>query len=71
MASTSGLFVVFHGAEGLRSLARAAHHRAVRLRDNLVAAGWTVINDDRFFDTLTISTEKIEAQGENDDFGDL
>lgn len=63
LASTSGMFVVFHGADGLKSLAQVAHHHANRLRNYLIHAGWEIHNRDNFVDTLTLHTGKFTADG--------
>jgi glycine dehydrogenase len=49
----AGLYATYHGAEGLRAIARQVHMRAQTLARSLRGAGVDVVND-AFFDTLTV-----------------
>jgi glycine dehydrogenase len=62
-ASMSGFYAVYHGAEGLRSIARRIHSCAAFLSEELEKLGYRPLNHD-FFDTLKVelpSYVSIEA----------
>jgi glycine dehydrogenase len=64
LATMSGFYAVYHGAEGLRTIARRIHAIASFVNDELIALGYKQLNEN-FFDTLkialpdNISIEKI------------
>ena len=73
LANMAGFYAVYHGATGLRAIARRTHHFTVLLARALRAAGYTLAADS-FFDTLHVaaSPEKVaeirqraEAEGYN------
>jgi glycine dehydrogenase len=53
LASMAGMFAVYHGHEGLRTMATRIHLHAVALRDKLAGLGCLEINHS-FFDTLRL-----------------
>ncbi len=54
LATMAGMYAVYHGADGLKSIATRIHQSAVLLRDKLNSLGFDEINKD-FFDTLCIA----------------
>jgi glycine dehydrogenase len=54
LAVIAGLYAVYHGPEGLRSIAHRVHRRAVVLAGGLRAAGFAVEHA-HFFDTVRVS----------------
>jgi len=55
LAVMAGMFAVYHGPEGLKSIARDVAEKTAGLRDALVKAGHEVVHEN-FFDTLSIRT---------------
>ncbi|MGH9304529.1 MAG: aminomethyl-transferring glycine dehydrogenase, partial [Acidimicrobiales bacterium] len=55
LAIIAGLYAVYHGPEGLRSIAARVHHLTVLLVAALRKAGLEV-RTERFFDTVAVST---------------
>jgi glycine dehydrogenase len=53
LAVIAGLYASYHGAEGLRAIARRVHRLTVRLSSALSAGGVEVVHG-AFFDTLTV-----------------
>jgi len=53
LAVMASMYAVYHGPEGLRTIARRVHTRTAALRDSLASAGIEVVNT-TFFDTLTL-----------------
>jgi glycine dehydrogenase len=60
LAVMASMYAVYHGPEGLRSIARRVHRAACWLADELVAAGYEIAGDE-FFDTVTVQVEDAEA----------
>jgi glycine dehydrogenase len=54
LAVIAGLYASYHGAEGLRAIARRVHRLTARLAAVLQAGGANVVHGS-FFDTLTVS----------------
>jgi glycine dehydrogenase len=54
LAVIAGMYAVYHGPDGLRSIARHAHEHAAKLAAGLRAGG-VAVSDDAFFDTVTAS----------------
>ncbi|GIF47451.1 glycine dehydrogenase (decarboxylating) alpha subunit /glycine dehydrogenase (decarboxylating) beta subunit [Asanoa ferruginea] len=54
LAVIASMYAVYHGPDGLRSIARHAHSHAARLAAGLRAGGVSVA-DEAFFDTVTAS----------------
>ncbi|MGW4233931.1 aminomethyl-transferring glycine dehydrogenase [Streptomyces sp. NPDC004980] len=52
LAVMAGMYAVYHGPEGLRTIARRTHRFATILAEGLRAAGVDVVHD-AYFDTLT------------------
>ncbi len=63
MATMSGMYAVYHGPEGLKSIAQNAERFAHRVASHLKEAGYVLTNEE-FFDT-------IEIIGKNDENGKL
>jgi glycine dehydrogenase len=53
LAVMAGMYAVYHGPEGLRTIARRIHARTMAVRDACHASGISVVNQ-TFFDTLTL-----------------
>ena len=54
LAVVASMYAVYHGAEGLRGIARRVHARAVALARGLEAAGFDLVHPE-FFDTLAVT----------------
>ena len=66
LAIMASMYAVYHGAEGLRGIARQLHQYAVMLAIELKKLGYTVSNDS-FFDTIKLAhtdNVKIHALAE-------
>ena len=61
LAIMAAMYASYHGAEGLRAIARRVHDQAVSLADRLVTAGLKVEHA-AFFDTLTVRVPGRAAQ---------
>ncbi|GAK83150.1 glycine dehydrogenase [Vibrio ponticus] len=55
LANMASFFAVYHGAEGLRTIARRTHHMTAILAAGLTKAGYELAHNS-FFDTITINT---------------
>jgi len=53
LAIMAGMYAVYHGPEGLKTIARQIHYATATLAQALAQIGYTILNDS-FFDTLTI-----------------
>ena len=53
LAVIASMYAVYHGPEGLKTIARAVHRRAATLARGLQALGWNVAPAN-FFDTITV-----------------
>ncbi|KJY74688.1 aminomethyl-transferring glycine dehydrogenase [Vibrio nigripulchritudo] len=61
LANMASFFAVFHGAEGLRTIARRTHHMTAILAAGLTKAGYELAHNS-FFDTITLNTgDKTDA----------
>ena len=60
LAVMAGMFAVYHGPSGLKSIATAVAKKTAGLRDALVSAGLDVVHTE-FFDTLTIRVPGVAA----------
>ncbi|MGP8306851.1 aminomethyl-transferring glycine dehydrogenase [Vibrio sp. YIC-376] len=56
LANMASFYAVFHGAEGLRTIARRTHHMTAILAAGLTKSGYELAHNS-FFDTITINTE--------------
>ncbi|MEE9403995.1 MAG: aminomethyl-transferring glycine dehydrogenase [Algisphaera sp.] len=54
LAIAAGFYATYHGAEGLRAIARRVHRRARRLAAAVVEGGLALANTARFFDTVSV-----------------
>ena len=57
LAIMASMYAVYHGPEGLRSIARKIHSQTRELKSSL-AAGGVKIEDGAFFDTIIVETDK-------------
>ncbi|WP_260260378.1 aminomethyl-transferring glycine dehydrogenase [Vibrio intestinalis] len=57
LANMASFYAVFHGAEGLRTIARRTHHMTAILASGLTQAGFELAHNS-FFDTITLNTGK-------------
>ncbi|EHK0748951.1 aminomethyl-transferring glycine dehydrogenase [Vibrio parahaemolyticus] len=55
LANMASFYAVYHGAEGLRTIARRAHHMTAILAAGLTKGGFELAHNS-FFDTITINT---------------
>ncbi len=55
LANMASFYAVFHGAEGLRTIARRTHHLTAILAAGLTKAGFELAHNS-FFDTITINS---------------
>ncbi|MCV5745726.1 hypothetical protein OFN42_36540, partial [Escherichia coli] len=51
----ASFYAVYHGAEGLRTIARRTHHMTAILAAGLTKGGFELAHNS-FFDTITINT---------------
>ncbi|NVC94524.1 aminomethyl-transferring glycine dehydrogenase [Vibrio natriegens] len=56
LANMASFYAVFHGAEGLRTIARRTHHMTAILAAGLTKSGHELAHNS-FFDTITINTD--------------
>lgn len=59
-AIMAGMYAVYHGPEGVRSIAEGIHHKAAYLNEMLQAYGYVQENTE-FFDTLKIRVNDVKA----------
>lgn len=55
LANMASFYAVYHGAEGLRTIARRTHHMTAILAAGLTKSGYELAHNS-FFDTITINT---------------
>ncbi|CAK4074294.1 aminomethyl-transferring glycine dehydrogenase [Vibrio sp. 16] len=61
LANMASFYAVYHGAEGLRTIARRTHHMTAILAAGLTKAGFELAHNS-FFDTITINSgEQTQA----------
>ena len=60
-AVVASMYAVYHGPEGLRSIAESTHRCAARFADGLAAAGFTLVSDE-LFDTVTVEVDEDQAR---------
>src|SRR5207344_2666937 len=53
LAVIAGMYAVYHGPQGLRTIATNIHHKALSLAEGLKKLGYKTIHD-AFFDTIKI-----------------
>ncbi|HCG5549895.1 glycine dehydrogenase (aminomethyl-transferring) [Vibrio parahaemolyticus] len=56
LANMASFYAVYHGAEGLRTIARRTHHMTAILAAGLTKSGYELAHNS-FFDTITINTD--------------
>ncbi len=61
LAVVASMYAVYHGAEGLRGIARRVHRRAAELAAGLREAGLTVVHAE-FFDTVLVDVPGRAAE---------
>lgn len=59
LATMAGMFAVYHGAEGLRRIARHAHAHAHAAAELIKGLGYELVSDD-YFDTIEVRVEDVE-----------
>ncbi|MGR5168730.1 aminomethyl-transferring glycine dehydrogenase [Vibrio astriarenae] len=57
LANMAAFYAVYHGAEGLRTIARRTHHMTAILAAGLTKAGYE-LSHNSFFDTITIESKE-------------
>ena len=60
-ATMSSFYAIYHGAEGLRRIAKRIHSTTALIADELENLGYTIINN-QYFDTLKISLPESVTQ---------
>ncbi|UGA56955.1 aminomethyl-transferring glycine dehydrogenase [Vibrio sp. VB16] len=55
LANMASFYAVFHGSEGLKTIARRTHHMSAILASGLTQSGYELSNN-HYFDTITIET---------------
>ncbi|WED29419.1 aminomethyl-transferring glycine dehydrogenase [Vibrio sp. DW001] len=55
LANMASFYAVFHGSEGLKTIARRTHHMSAVLASGLTKSGYELSNN-HYFDTITIDT---------------
>ena len=58
LAVMAGMYAVYHGAEGIRAIAKRIHGKTKDLATALSAGGYNIIHD-QFFDTIRIGLNNI------------
>lgn len=61
LAVMAGMYAVYHGAEGLKSIASDMHLKAILLKNHLVNMGFEV-SEEPFFDTVKILVKEDEKK---------
>ncbi|MDR1877916.1 MAG: aminomethyl-transferring glycine dehydrogenase [Flavobacteriaceae bacterium] len=61
LAVMAGMYAVYHGAEGLRSIASDIHLKAILLKEHLTSIGFNV-SQEPFFDTVKIYLSEEEKE---------
>ncbi|WED24544.1 aminomethyl-transferring glycine dehydrogenase [Vibrio sp. JC009] len=56
LANMAAFYAIYHGAEGLKTIARRTHHMTAILAAGLTACGYKLTNTS-YFDTITIDTD--------------
>ncbi len=62
LANVAAMYAVYHGPEGLRSIARHVHFLAAQFANRLKGLGY-VISDEPFFDTVRVPLGKHSLKG--------
>ncbi len=60
LAVVASMYAVYHGAEGLRAIARRVHERAVTLASSLQEGGFGLVHAE-YFDTLLVTAPNAAA----------
>lgn len=61
LATMAGMYAVYHGADGLKNIARTIHSYAAFLAQELKSLGYEQLNPD-FFDTLLVKVTPSQAE---------
>ncbi len=61
LANMASFYAVYHGAQGLTTIARRTHHMTTILAAGLAKAGYTLLHNS-FFDTVTIASGERTAE---------
>ena len=62
LANMAGFYAVYHGPDGLTSIARQVHGRAVALEAALAGLGYAQLNP-HYFDTILVDTGEMNGGG--------
>eukprot|EP00510_Aplanochytrium_minuta_P003849 CAMPEP_0184013538 /NCGR_PEP_ID=MMETSP0954-20121128/5079_1 /TAXON_ID=627963 /ORGANISM="Aplanochytrium sp, Strain PBS07" /LENGTH=975 /DNA_ID=CAMNT_0026293759 /DNA_START=148 /DNA_END=3072 /DNA_ORIENTATION=- len=54
LANIAAAYAIYHGPDGLSEIARRVHGMAVIVKDALVKSGFTMVQDESFFDTIAL-----------------
>ena len=71
LAVMASMYAVYHGPDGLRAIAYGCHEMATVVACNLKKAGYELVNDGKFFDTITVKTpgKAFELQEQANELG--
>lgn len=61
LATMAGMYAVYHGPDGIKSIAQNIHNKTNILAKALKNAGFTIVNS-YYFDTITIALQKGEIE---------
>ncbi len=61
LATMAGMYAVYHGAEGLKAIAKNIHRQTIQLALNLKNLGFR-IETTHFFDTLVVKSDSVSSK---------
>jgi glycine cleavage system P protein (glycine dehydrogenase) len=61
LAVMASMYAIYHGPEGLKTIARNVHHGSATLAAGLKALGWSIAHKN-FFDTITVDVGDRQAE---------
>ncbi|CEL93686.1 unnamed protein product [Vitrella brassicaformis CCMP3155] len=61
LANIAAMYAIYHGPEGLKDIARRVHGLAQRFQRGIESMGYTTINGENFFDTLTVDIAPVST----------
>lgn len=70
LATMAGFYAVYHGSKGLKSIAERIHSATALIADELTEMGYSIEND-QYFDTLTISLPEGVTQEHMKDIAEM
>ncbi|XP_015783545.1 glycine dehydrogenase (decarboxylating), mitochondrial [Tetranychus urticae] len=61
LANMSAMYAIYHGPEGLKSMAQAIHEKTCYLKDGINHQNVCKVTNDHFFDTLKIKVPDVDV----------